>query len=101
MRFNSSVTTRVAMSQFNQVKTKLALGLISLGALSFFISSHGAENVPVDWNLDGELSVTIEGDRRIVNMADNVRVTQGSLLIIGDTAVFEYTIDTEELIRIT
>jgi|TARA_B100001063_G_C16708840_1_gene526864 lipopolysaccharide transport protein LptA len=89
------------MSQFNQVKTKLALVLISLGALGFLLSSHGAENLPVDWNLDGELSVTIEGDRRIVNMADNVRVTQGSLLITGDTAVFEYTIDTEELVRIT
>lgn len=89
------------MSQFNQVKIKLSLALIKFGVLSFFISSHGAENLPVDWNLDGELSVTIVGDRRIVNMADNVRVTQGNLFITGDTAVFEYTIDTEELIRIT
>ena len=89
------------MNHLKQVQTNFLAAAMMATALSVPVSSEAAEEEPVQWSADGELNVTIEGNRRILNMADNVRVTQGSLDIIGDTAVFEYTIDTQELVRVT
>ena len=84
-----------------QVQISYASQVALLAMLAVSASSMAAEEEPVQWAADGELNVTIEGDRRILNMADNVKVTQGTLDITGDTAVFEYTIDTQELVRVT
>ena len=59
--------------------------------------SHG----PVNWSADGELLVTIENNRRILRMQDNVRISQDSINISGSSAIFEYTLDTQELLRVT
>ena len=56
---------------------------------------------PVNWSADGELLVTIENNRRILRMQDNVRISQDSINISGNTAIFEYTLDTQELLRVT
>ena len=56
---------------------------------------------PVNWSADGELLVTIENDRRILRMRDNVIISQDSINISGNSAIFEYTLDTQELLRVT
>ena len=56
---------------------------------------------PVNWSADGELLVTIENNRRILRMRDNVRISQDSINISGSSAIFEYTLDTQELLRVT
>ena len=56
---------------------------------------------PVNWSADGELLVTIENDRRILRMQDNVKISQDSINISGSSAIFEYTLDTQELLRVT
>ena len=56
---------------------------------------------PVIWSADGELLVTIENNRRILRMQDNVRISQDSINISGSSAIFEYTLDTQELLRVT
>ena len=56
---------------------------------------------PVDYTHDGNLNMGISGNIRTLEMFDNVRVTQGSMVIQGDEAIFEYRVDTNELIRVT
>ena len=56
---------------------------------------------PVNWSADGELLITIENNRRILRMQDNVRISQNSIDISGNSAIFEYTLDTQELLRVT
>ena len=56
---------------------------------------------PVNWSADGELLVTIENNRRVLRMRDNVRISQDSINISGSSAIFEYTLDTQELLRVT
>ena len=56
---------------------------------------------PVNWSADGELLVTIENNRRILRMRDNVKISQNSMNISGSSAIFEYTLDTQELLRVT
>ena len=55
----------------------------------------------VNWSADGELLVTVENNRRILRMQDNVRISQDSINISGSSAIFEYTLDTQELLRVT
>ena len=56
---------------------------------------------PVNWSADGELLVTVENNRRILKMQDNVRISQDGIDIFGNSAIFEYTLDTQELLRVT
>ena len=56
---------------------------------------------PVNWSADGELLVTVENNRRILRMQDNVRISQDSINISGNSAIFEYMLDTQELLRVT
>ena len=56
---------------------------------------------PVNWSADGELLVTVENNRRILRMQDNVKISQDSINISGSSAIFEYTLDTQELLRVT
>ena len=56
---------------------------------------------PVNWSADGELLVTVENNRRILRMQDNVRISQDSINISGSSAIFEYTLDTQEFLRVT
>lgn len=55
----------------------------------------------VQWSSDGGSTMRIEGNTRILELTDNVKVTQGTLQITGDQAVFEYDVETGELQRVT
>lgn len=72
--------------------------------LSIPMATSAAESepvTPVSWNHDGEFRVSIEGELRIVNMKENVIVVQGEIEVRGNEARFEYTLDTDELLRVT
>ena len=56
---------------------------------------------PIKWSSDGELIVTIENDRRVLKINDNVKISQEGIYISGNSAIFEYTLDTQELLRVT
>lgn len=55
----------------------------------------------VEWSSDGDLAMRVEGDARILEMTVNVKVTQGSLEIAGDAALFEYAASDNTLRRVT
>ena len=55
----------------------------------------------VEWSADGNSTMSIDNGIRILNVNDNVKITQGSLEILGDTAILEYDEPTRELIRVT
>lgn len=87
------------------MKIQLSLkGFLQAITLSICVPALGAESSmqdPVSYKHEGEFRTTIEGDFRIANMEGNVEVTQGSLIVKGAEARFEYTLDTEELVRVT
>lgn len=72
-------------------------GLISLSA--FALESDRDQDVA--YTADGDLKMKNEDNRRIVTMNNNVKVTQGSLQITGDTAIFEYNLTTNALLKVT
>lgn len=53
------------------------------------------------WSSDGGSIMRINGNTRILEMSENVKVTQGSLKIIGSEAIFEYLVSTNELTKVT
>jgi lipopolysaccharide transport protein LptA len=83
----------------------------SLVALSFYLfqiswtSPHlyAAEisiNDKVIWSANGKSSMKIIGDSRIIEMEDNVEISQGTMKVKGDFAVIEYLVSTGELQKI-
>lgn len=56
---------------------------------------------PVDYIAEGGVTMSTDGEIRIVEMAGPVQVTQGSILIEGDHAIFEYAADSGRLIKAT
>ena len=54
----------------------------------------------VTWSADGNSSMRILENTRILEMTTNVIVSQGSLEIKGDQAVFEYEASTNELRKV-
>ena len=57
--------------------------------------------IPVEWQAAGEVIMSSEGDLRVIEMSDQVAVTQGSMEIAGDHAVFEYAAENGRLVRAT
>ncbi len=55
----------------------------------------------VEWKAAGNSTMAISDGIRTLTMEDNVVVTQGSLRITGDKAVFEYSVSSNEIQRIT
>ena len=55
----------------------------------------------VEWEAAGNSTMAISDGIRTLTMEDNVVVTQGSLRITGDKAVFEYSASNNEIQRIT
>ena len=68
---------------------------------SFSLALEADKLQAVDWFTDGNTSMRIEGDLRIMVMSENVRVTQGTLEILGDDAILEFSMTTGELSKIT
>ena len=54
----------------------------------------------VTWSADGNSTMQIIENRRILEMTTNVIVNQGSLEIKGDHAIFEYEASTNELKKV-
>ena len=79
------------------------LALIASGLLTSALAMAQQETTigNVEWSSDGNSTMRTEGDFRILEMQDNVRVTQGTLVINGDEAVFEYDAATNELLKVT
>jgi len=74
-----------------------ALALVALPCLAL----ESDRQQEVQWSSDGGSTMRIEGNTRILELTDNVRVTQGTLQITGDEATFEYDVETSELLRVT
>lgn len=78
----------------------LTIGLALLYCTTVFaLESDRSE--PVGWNAEGTVTTRLENGLRILEMVDNVIVTQGTLEIAGDRASFEYDAETNELLRVT
>lgn len=87
-----------------KMQQRISLALLALywtGTASTVLAAENISSAPVEWTADGEFTVRIENDIRIVELQENVQVTQGGLEISGDQAIFEYTADTNDLIRVT
>lgn len=70
----------------------------------FAASASGLEadsEQPVSWSSDGGSMTRIENAVRIVEINDNVSVTQGTLEIRGNQAIIELDAETGEMLRVT
>lgn len=92
----------------NLTKTSSQITAVICGILSVTSTSYGAEDIEsallkdkVEWSNDGNSTMTISDGIRYLNLNENVRVIQGTLEILGDTAILEYDEPTRELIRVT
>ncbi|MEQ8954809.1 MAG: LptA/OstA family protein [Gammaproteobacteria bacterium] len=56
---------------------------------------------PVIYAHDGNLNMGVSGNIRTLRMFENVRITQGTMVIQGDEAILQYRVDTNELMRVT
>jgi lipopolysaccharide transport protein LptA len=63
------------------------------------LESDGQQEV--QWSSDGGSTMRLEGNTRILELTDNVKVTQGTLQVTGDQATFEYDVETNLLLRVT
>ncbi len=84
--------------KFLQISTlSLLAGIVcySAGAL------ESDDVAPVLYEHTGNLVMDISGNIRTLTMFENVKVTQGSMVIQGDEGILEYRVDTGELVRVT
>ncbi len=75
--------------------------LIGMGLAASLSYAAEQNDSPVDWKAAGEVTMSSDNGIRIIEMSDEVEVTQGSIEVFGDHAVFEYAADTGRLIRAT
>ena len=73
--------------------------------LAVFISGASAlesdKRQGIKFSADGGSTMSTSGDIRTLQMSTNVKVTQGTLQIDGDEAIFEYKAASNELNRVT
>jgi lipopolysaccharide transport protein LptA len=81
------------------VSRALTLSLLLFSSGSFSLESDRDEAVA--WNAEGNVTTRLESGLRILEMSDNVKVTQGTLEILGDQARFEYDAESNQLLRVT
>ena len=80
------------------LKLAACLGIILPPSISGLESDKDQQ---VLWSSDGDSTMTIQGNIRVLEMSANVRVTQGTLEILGDEAIFEYDANSNELTKVT
>lgn len=68
---------------------------------SFSLALEADKLQPLVYFTDGNTSMRIDGDYRIIEISENVRVTQGTLEILGDEAILEFNMATGELSKVT
>lgn len=79
----------------------LLLGFAALTLSSNAFSLVTDKQEKVTWEAAGNSTMTVDSGLRTLTLEDSVIVTQGSLRITGDRAIFEYAVDSNELNRIT
>ena len=87
------------------MKKSLTRFLCSLTFLGIFMNIEldaleSDQEQQVTWSADGNSSMQVIDNRRILEMTTNVIVNQGSLEIKGDQAVFEYEASTNTLRKV-
>ena len=82
----------------NALEYSLPIALWLIASASFSLETDKEQDV--QWNADSAVT-NIEGDIRNLNLTGNVKVTQGTIIITGNQAVFEYRNSTGELQRVT
>ncbi|MFT6093042.1 MAG: lipopolysaccharide transport protein LptA [Pseudohongiellaceae bacterium] len=91
--------------QIKQVllKPTLISAIILAGHLTSTAQDLSAKPIlqNVEWSADGDSMMTETGNIRTFNLLENVIVTQGTLKIVGDSAILEQDKLTRELIRVT
>ena len=84
-----------------QTALSLLLGLAALTLSPDALSLATDKQEKVTWEAAGNSTMAVENGLRTLTLEDSVIVTQGSLRITGDRAVFEYAVDSNELNQIT
>jgi len=77
----------------------LILAVILITQPLYGLESDKEQNVI--YNASGNSTSRVEGNTRVITIEGNVTVTQGSLQITGDRAVFERSLDSNLINRIT
>lgn len=68
---------------------------------SFSLALEADKLQPLVYFADGNTSMRNEGEFKIIEMSENVRVIQGTLEILGDEAILELNTATGELSKVT
>ena len=81
----------------------MTTGLIALGGLTSTnsLALETDKEQELIFSADGGSHMSIVNDVRLLEMSDNVKITQGSLEIRGDTATIESSISNNEVSKIT
>ena len=88
------------MSRF-QIRLVLLFASLSLIIANRLSALESDKDQQVVWSSDGDSTMSIMGNSRILEMNTNVIVTQGTLEIRGNQATFEYRISNNELTKVT
>jgi lipopolysaccharide transport protein LptA len=95
------MTIEAVMRRFQINCGKVTIVTVAIAMVGTGISLESDKHQSVLWRADGDSTMSMDGDTRSLVMTENVRVTQGTLEILGDEAVFEYRASTNELTRVT
>jgi len=85
--------------RINCGKITIVTAAIAMAGTSVSLESDKDQSVL--WRADGDSTMSIEGDTRLLTMTENVKVTQGTLEIIGNEAIIELNAATNEFQRVT
>jgi len=77
------------------------LALLPLANLAQDDQGDTAAVEPLQWETGGELTMRIENNMRITELKQDVRLTRGSLLILGDSALLEFNLDRGDFDRVS
>lgn len=95
----SQTCSGCAMVKIMRPAVTLAIALATFLPTIFAAEIQSTEAVV--YTSDGPTIVRPENDLRIVELYDNVRITQGSLTITGNRAILQFTAADNQLVRAT
>ena len=85
--------------RISRISTRFVILASLLSAQSYALETDKSQDV--QWSADGNSVMSMRDGLRILEMSGNVQVTQGTLIINGDDAVFERDATTNELNKVT
>ena len=98
------MSTKILTSPLSSLISRFYWLVFTLSISQLSLAAENTEKALLAEKVDysaNQLIMSIEDGIRFLNLNDNVKVTQGSLEILGDTAVLEYDEPTRELIKVT